>query len=135
LFALANAGVEISGDVARDALSSSISHGVTLGPVLGKPIGIFVFTLIAVKLRLCDMPRGASWAHLFGVGLLGGIGFTVALLITDLGFRNDPLLVDEAKIGVLAGSAIAGLAGFIFLFLVGRRGTGEDGTGSELNSA
>jgi NhaA family Na+:H+ antiporter len=135
MFALANAGVEISGDVARDALSSSISHGVTLGLVLGKPIGIFVFTFVAVKLRLCDMPRGANWAHLFGVGILGGIGFTVALLITDLGFRNDPLLVDEAKIGVLAGSAAAGLLGFIFLFLIGRTGSGEGDVDPELNTA
>ena len=117
IFALANAGVHVSGDVANDAISSSVSHGVTLGLVFGKPIGIFLFTFVSVKLGICEMPRGATWAHILGVGLLGGIGFTVALLITDLGFRETPLLADEAKLGVLVASVIAAVLGVVFLFL------------------
>ncbi len=115
LFALANAGVHISSDVANGAIESPITYGATLGLVLGKPFGIFLFTFLAVRLRLCDLPAGASWRHIFGVGLLGGIGFTVSLLITDLAFSEE-LLADEARLGVLVASAIAGIVGFLFLW-------------------
>jgi NhaA family Na+:H+ antiporter len=120
IFALANAGVAISGDVASDAISSPVSQGVALGLVLGKPAGIFIFTFLAVKLGLYDLPRGATWPQIFGVGMLGGIGFTVALLITDLGFREHPLLADEAKLGVLAASAAATVLGLAFLYFAGK---------------
>ena len=118
IFALANAGVAVSGDVASEAVTSAVSQGVFFGLVIGKPVGIFLFTFLAVKLGLCDMPRGASWPQIFGVGLLGGIGFTVALLITDLGFREHPLLADEAKLGVLVASAVAAIGGALFLYFV-----------------
>ncbi len=118
IFAFANAGVHVSGDVASDALSSPVTHGVALGLILGKPIGIFLFTLLAVKLGLSDLPRGVSWRQILGVGMLAGIGFTVSLLITDLGFRDSPLLVDEAKLGVLVASGAAAVLGLGFLFAV-----------------
>lgn len=114
IFALANAGVVISGDVVSDALSSPISQGVFLGLVLGKVMGIFGFTWLAVRLGLCELPRGARWRQILGVGLLGGIGFTVSLLITDLAFA-DAVLADEAKLGVLFASAVAGIGGFLYL--------------------
>jgi len=120
IFALANAGVTISGDIASDALTSPVSQGVALGLILGKPAGIFLFTFLAVKLGICDLPRGATWSQILGVGLLGGIGFTVALLITDLGFRDHPILADEAKLGVLAASAAAALLGLVFLFFASK---------------
>jgi NhaA family Na+:H+ antiporter len=135
IFALANAGVAISGDVAGDALTSSVSQGVAFGLIIGKPLGIFMFTFLAVKLGICDMPRGASWSHVFGVGLLGGIGFTVALLITDLGFREHPLLADEAKLGVLAASAAAALLGTAFLFFASKSGSHEPATDDQPNPA
>src|SRR5690606_38154956 len=91
-----------------------------LGLVVGKPLGIFTFTFLAVKLGLCDMPRGANWGHVFGVGLLGGIGFTVSLLITDLAFRGTVGLSDEAKLGILAASVVAAIGGLTFLFLMGQ---------------
>jgi NhaA family Na+:H+ antiporter len=116
IFALANAGVAVSGDVASDAISSPVSQGVALGLVLGKPVGIFLFTFLAVKLGICDMPRGATWPQILGVGLLGGIGFTVSLLITDLGFRGDQVLADEAKLGVLFASIVAAVLGAVFLY-------------------
>jgi NhaA family Na+:H+ antiporter len=122
LFALANAGVHLSGDVADAAVESSISQGVTLGLLLGKPLGIFLATWLAVRLRFCEMPGGATWGHILGVGMLGGIGFTVALLISDLGF-HDEALIDEAKLGVLAGSIASGSVGLAFLWLTANRRT------------
>jgi NhaA family Na+:H+ antiporter len=87
---------------------------VALGLVIGKPLGIFLFTWLAVRLRLCEKPEGASWSQLLGVGMIAGIGFTISLLISDLAFQ-DSLLGDEAKLGVLAGSTIAGVIGYTFL--------------------
>jgi NhaA family Na+:H+ antiporter len=120
LFALANAGVAISGDVARNAVESPVTLGVVLGLLAGKPLGIFLFTWLSCRLGLCQLPAGVSWLHIAGVGLLGGIGFTVSLLITSLAF-DDPALVEQAKLGVLAASVAAGALGFIFLWLTSRR--------------
>jgi NhaA family Na+:H+ antiporter len=114
LFALANAGVHVSGDTADAAISSPISQGVFLGLLVGKPVGIFLVTWIAVRLGICEMPRGATWPQVFGIGILGGIGFTVSLLITDLAFKED-LFIDEAKLGVLVASVAAALLGLVFL--------------------
>ena len=119
LFALANAGVRLSGDVASAAVESSISQGVAIGLLAGKPLGIFLLTWLAVRLRLCDLPIGATWLQILGVGMLGGIGFTVALLITDLGFDSEAL-IDEAKLGVLAASLASGVIGFLFLWFTTR---------------
>ena len=87
--------------------------------ILGKMAGIFTFTWVAVRLGLCELPMRARWRHVLGVGLLGGIGFTVSLLITDLAFAQ-PLLADQAKLGVLVASAAAGIGGFVFLRLTNR---------------
>jgi NhaA family Na+:H+ antiporter len=122
LFALANAGVAVSRDVAESAVESPISIGVALGLVAGKPLGIFVLTWLAVRLRICDMPNGATWPQIFGVGMLAGIGFTVALLIANLAFE-DAALADEAKLGILAASVAAGVGGFAFLWLTTRTRT------------
>jgi NhaA family Na+:H+ antiporter len=123
LFALANAGVHVSSDVADAAVESPVSQGVALGLLLGKPLGIFLLTWLAVRLRFCEMPSGATWGHILGVGMLGGIGFTVALLISDLAFQDEGL-IDEAKLGVLAGSVVSGFAGLVFLWLT-TNGRGE----------
>jgi NhaA family Na+:H+ antiporter len=120
VFALANAGVDLGGGVLGDAASSDVALGVALGLVVGKPLGILVCTWLAVRLRLCELPSQVNWGHILGVGLLGGIGFTVSLLIAGLAFE-DATLIDEAKIGVLAASVAAGLAGFAFLRLSGTR--------------
>jgi NhaA family Na+:H+ antiporter len=120
VFALANAGVSLSNELVQDATGSPITLGVALGLVLGKPVGILLFTWLAVRLRLGRLPSGATWSHIAGVGLLGGIGFTVSLLIADLAFE-DSLLVDEAKLGVLSASIVAGIAGLVWLWLTARR--------------
>ena len=119
LFALANAGVHVSGETADAAIGSPISQGVFVGLLVGKPLGIFLVTWLAVRLGICEMPTGSTWPQVLGIGMLAGIGFTVALLITDLGFERE-LLVDEAKLGVLTASLAAGMAGFAFLWLTTR---------------
>jgi NhaA family Na+:H+ antiporter len=117
IFALANSGVDISGDAISDAAASPITHGVILGLLAGKVIGVVAATYIAVRLGLADLPRGATWRHIVGLGLLAGIGFTVALFITGLAF-DDPQRIDEARIGILTASMIAGVVGFVALRFV-----------------
>jgi NhaA family Na+:H+ antiporter len=114
LFGLVNAGVNVSGGIVSDALSSPVSHGIAAGLLLGKPLGIVSATWLAVRLRLGEMPQGLTWTTVVGVGLLGGIGFTVSLLVTSLAF-TDGELGAEARLGVLTASAISGVIGYVFL--------------------
>jgi NhaA family Na+:H+ antiporter len=116
IFALANAGVVLSGDAIDHALSSRVTIGIVVGLVVGKFVGIFGASTIAVKARLGALPDALGLRHLAGVAVLGGIGFTVSLFITDLAFRGET--IDDAKIGVLAASAIAAVAGSIVLRLL-----------------
>lgn len=119
LFALANAGVVLNAAVIQDALTSPISQGAALGLLIGKPIGIFTFTFIAVKLGIGTLPNRANWGDILGVGIIGGIGFTVSLFVTNLAFTEGELL-DQAKIGVFFASVLAGALGFSFLRLAAR---------------
>ncbi|MCA9829227.1 MAG: Na+/H+ antiporter NhaA [Dehalococcoidia bacterium] len=121
IFALANAGVEVTSEAFEGAIQSRVTYGVMLGLVLGKPIGIFLATWIAVRSGLAALPNGVSYAHILGVGMIAGLGFTVSLFVTDLAF-DDALLIDEAKLGILAGSIIAGVAGLVFLRLAVKPG-------------
>ncbi len=117
IFALANAGIVLDGGIARDAASSPVSLGVALGLMLGKPIGIVLFAFAAVKLGVASLPDGVRWPQVAAVGMVAGIGFTVSLFITPLAF-SDTGLVDEAKLGVLAGSTLIGVAGLVALWLL-----------------
>ena len=114
LFALASAGVSLSGGALRDAASSAVSWGVILGLVIGKPTGIFVASYLAVRSGWASLPSGATWRQMLALGMIGGVGFTVALFISTLAF-DDAQLVMEAKTGVLAGSALMGVAGLAAL--------------------
>jgi NhaA family Na+:H+ antiporter len=114
IFALANAGVELTGERLRGALGDDIAMGVALGLLVGKTVGIFGFTWLAVAAGVGDLPRGATWRHILGVGIVAAIGFTVALFVAGLAF-DDAALVDSAKIGILGGSLIAGVAGYCLL--------------------
>jgi NhaA family Na+:H+ antiporter len=117
LFAFANAGVSFAGGIVGDSLSSSITLGIALGLLVGKPLGILVFCWCAVRMGMAQLPGGTSWPHLVGVGMLAGIGFTVALFINDLAFDTSEL-TDEGKIGIFAGSigsALLGLATLVFV--------------------
>jgi NhaA family Na+:H+ antiporter len=126
LFALANAGVSLSGSALGDAARSSVAWGVLLGLVVGKTVGITGFAWVAARLRVADLPPGASWRQLTGTAALAGIGFTVSIFITGLAFDRAEL-VDEAKIGILAASLLATLvATGILLRPAQRRRAGKD---------
>lgn len=114
LFALANAGIDLGGGVFGDALGSEITWGVIAGLILGKALGISGITFLAMKLRLGTLPTGMRAAQVWGVGALGGIGFTVSLFIADLAFA-DPLLTGDAKIGIFLGSILSGIIGAVLL--------------------
>jgi len=114
LFALANAGVSFAGTDVADLITHPVSLGVGLGLLFGKPIGITLFTWLAVRLGVGRMPTGTRWAHIVGLGTVAGIGFTVALFVTALAFQ-DPRMGDVAKVGIFAGSLVAALAGAAIL--------------------
>jgi len=114
LFALANAGVPLQGDLTALA-TSKVPLGVALGLTLGKPIGIVLASWMAVRLGLGTLPRGVTWKHLHGAAWLGGIGFTMSLFIATLAFpsRDD---LNASKLAILVGSAIAGVVGLLILW-------------------
>lgn len=113
LFALANTGIVLSGDWARGLLSSN-GLGIYLGLLLGKPIGIVLFSLGAVKARLARLPADLSWKHVLGGGFLGGIGFTMSIFITLLAF-GAPATAQASKIAILLASLSAGIVGISIL--------------------
>ncbi len=114
VFALANAGVALGGDGGVRALLGPITLGVALGLVLGKPVGILAFAWLATRLGVAALPVGVGWRRVAGVSLLCGIGFTMSLFIAGLAL-GDAALLDAAKIGVLAGSLVSGVAGAALL--------------------
>jgi len=125
LFALANAGVQLTGDVGA-ALASPVTLGVAAGLVLGKPIGITLFSWLAVRLNVAARPAGVAWRTLHGVSWLGGIGFTMSLFVAALAFPGTagaPLL-GAAKLGILVASFVAGLVGWLLLRGAPRRTSG-----------
>jgi NhaA family Na+:H+ antiporter len=114
IFALANAGVELSGDVLEEAVQSSVAWGVAVGLILGKLVGVMLFSYLAVRTGIAVMPRSFGWPEFAGVSLLAGIGFTVAIFIAGLAY-DDALLVEEAKIGILFASVLAAILGYTAL--------------------
>jgi NhaA family Na+:H+ antiporter len=114
VFALANAGVTLAGLDILESLFSPVSIGIIAGLFIGKQFGIFAFSFIAVKLKLASLPEGVNWKNLYGAGILAGIGFTMSLFIAGLAFNN-PALIDLSKIGILTGSLLSGVVGFLFL--------------------
>lgn len=116
LFAFANAGVVLGGG--GDVLGS-VSIAVAVGLLAGKFVGIFLFTWLSIKSKLVPMPAGMDWKNIAGVSLLGGIGFTVSLFVANLSFAGDhPELLNQAKFGVLVGTIVAGILGYVVLNLV-----------------
>lgn len=114
-FALANAGVELGGDTLRDAAASSLTWAITLGLVFGKPLGILAGVWLATRLG-ARLPVGVDWPGVIGVGTVAGIGFTVALFVSDLAYTEQALVV-ETKVGILAASLVAGTVGMALLGL------------------
>ncbi|HXZ80166.1 MAG TPA: Na+/H+ antiporter NhaA [Terriglobales bacterium] len=109
LFALANAGVYIIGNI-RAAVSHPVTLGVTLGLFVGKPLGITAFAWLGAKSTLASPPAGVAWKQILGASWLCGVGFTMSPFIASLAFGEGPLL-DIAKIGILSASVLAGIAG------------------------
>jgi NhaA family Na+:H+ antiporter len=113
LFALANTGIALTGSWI-DGLATSNSLGIFIGLFFGKPLGIALFSVLAVKLGLSQLPSDVSWRHIIGAGFLGGIGFTMSIFITLLAFGN-PEIIQSSKIGILLGSFVSGTVGFLIL--------------------
>ena len=113
IFALANTAIILSGDIAQ-TLTQNYSLGIALGLIVGKPLGIFSLTYLAVTIGLCKLPADLNWKTILGVGFLGGIGFTMSIFITLLAFDNETI-INNAKFVILISSLIAGLIGFISL--------------------
>jgi Na+:H+ antiporter, NhaA family len=124
LFALSSTGVDLSG-LSPAMLLTPVTVGGALGLILGKQIGIFAFTAAAVRLGLSPMPGNARWLQLYGVAVLGGLGFTVALFVAGLAFDGEPALLSGAKLGVIFGSLISGVGGYLILRLARRERTAE----------
>lgn len=120
IFGFANAGIPVLGLPAA-TLSAPVTLGVALGLFAGKAIGVFSFSMLAIRLKLASMPAHARPIQLFGLALLCGIGFTMSFFITPLAYPDDPMLQTQAKIGVLMGSLLAGMLGYLVLRLVPRR--------------
>lgn len=116
IFGFANAGVNLS-DVGMDKMLDPLPLAVAAGLVFGKQVGIFSCIFIAAKIGFAKPPKGASWAEIWGVSILCGIGFTMSLFIGELAFPGYRLLIDEAKIGILAGSVISAVLGYVVLRL------------------
>lgn len=118
LFAFANAGI-FFGDLEMSSLFQGVSLAIIIGLVCGKFIGILLFSLICVKLKWAPLPEGSNWAQMASIALLGGIGFTVSLFIANLSFgTGDPLLsqtLNNARLGIVAGSLLAGVGGWVAL--------------------
>ena len=114
LFALGNAGVTFVGSEVMELLLEPVSLGVFFGLVVGKPLGISVFTWLAVKSGIAKLPAGVGWRHVLGAGFLGGIGFTMALFIAGLAFRVG-ILQTEAKLAIIVASVVAGSIGYAVL--------------------
>ncbi|MDF2851177.1 MULTISPECIES: Na+/H+ antiporter NhaA [Sphingobacterium] len=116
LFAFANTLIPIHGEMIG-GLTSKLGIGIIFGLIAGKSIGIFLICYIAKKLKIAQLPEGAGWKQIFGVGLLGGIGFTMSIFISILSF-DDSMLIEEAKFAVLIASLCAGLLGYVVLSAV-----------------
>ena len=113
IFALANAGIALNEGFAK-SLTQPVTLGVLLGLLVGKPVGVFVSTWIAARTRIAVLPEAVTWRHMFGAAFLGGIGFTMSLFITDLAFGSGAFII-QAKVGILLGSLVAGVIGWLIL--------------------
>jgi len=115
IFALANAAISIEFSSVGVALSSPVSIGIIFGLVVGKIVGITGVAFLAIKLGIAKLPHGSSMSQLFGVGALGGIGFTMSIFVADLAFLGNDTFIFQAKIGILVASLFSGLFGYIWL--------------------
>ena len=123
LFALANTAI-IFGSNLHKVILEPYSLGISIGLIIGKPLGIILFSFAAVSLGICALPSDLKWKHIFGAGILAGIGFTMSIFITLLAFDN-PTIVNNSKLIILLSSFIAGIIGFIYLKYILKEGVIE----------
>lgn len=114
LFALSNAGVSFSGDTKLDSFLGGV---IVVSLVLGKLVGITLFSWLGIKLKLAELPEGVNFMQIVGTALLAGVGFTMSIFVANLAFFGNDLLLDSAKVGILVGSLIAGVAGYLVIRL------------------
>jgi NhaA family Na+:H+ antiporter len=118
IFALANTGIAVGADWLEN-LTNPNGVGIIAGLTLGKPVGVIVFCAVAVATGLCRLPTDLTWREMTGAGVLGGIGFTMAIFIANLAFPDDPTTTNASKLAILLASLIAGTAGFFWLRFFG----------------
>jgi len=116
LFAFANAGVSLEG-LTIDSLLDKVPLGILLGLFVGKQLGVFVFSFVAIKMKIAQMPNNSNWYNFYGVGVLTGIGFTMSLFVGNLAFVENMQYMDGVKIGVLTGSLLSTLFGYFLILL------------------
>ena len=121
LFALANAGIAIDFSSIGSTVLEPVSLGIISGLILGKVIGVFGISWLAIKLGIARLPEGSTMSQIFGVAFLAGIGFTMSIFVADLAFIGNEELIFQAKIGILSASLFAGLFGFFWLKYVAKR--------------
>ena len=114
LFAFVNAGVDLR-NISIEKIASPVSMGIILGLFLGKQIGVFLFSYLAVKYKLAKMPRCSTWMQIYGVSVLTGIGFTMSLFINSLAFEESDVFYHTDKLGILIGSLLSGVIGYMIL--------------------
>jgi NhaA family Na+:H+ antiporter len=119
IFALANTGVVVGADWAQNLITAN-SVGIIGGLVIGKPLGITLLSFVAVSIGICRLPLDLNWKHIFGAGLLGGIGFTMSIFITNLAFVGNLEAINASKMAILLASLVAGTMGFLWLKLLGK---------------
>ena len=120
IFALANTGIVFGYDSFSSGLLSQNSVGIFLGLVVGKPLGITLLSFAAVAVGICKLPLDLNWKHIFGAGVLGGIGFTMSIFITNLAFTGQPENINASKIAILLASLTAATIGLVWLKLLGK---------------
>jgi len=134
VFALCNAGVILTIDALRDAASSQVTWGVALGLVVGKTVGVAATSLLAIKFGVANRPRGVSNVHMVGIAMAAGIGFTVALFVTNLAF-TDAASADQSRIGILGASLVAALGAATVLRIASVRSSTDELTLEEAENA
>lgn len=119
IFALANTAIPLPADIAA-VFTTDLHHGIFMGLVVGKPLGIFLLTFLAVKLRIGSLPQGLVWRHILGMGMIAGIGFTISIFMATLAL-TDAGAQTIAKVAIIAASLLSGLIGFLYLKLVNKK--------------
>ena len=122
LFALANAGVTLD-NITLNSILSPIPLGIICGLFIGKQLGVFIFSFVAIKFKFAEMPANSNWLSFYAVGILTGIGFTMSLFVGNLAFIGMEKYLTDVKIGVLIGSLLSAVVGYLLLLLSSKKVT------------